>query len=203
MKLALAIGYRPPQRRARIRRSLATVFTASGADGDNCHEICQMLATADRQISPTRFHNSVHNAPAGYWSIATGAKSRPLRCAHSMAASAPDCSRPCCQVRVARAPVLLIAYDTGYPEPLNRVRPIADAFGIGTAAVARTRAPAHGSRRSGTHRRRRRPSLADPPARSLAHGLSGGPWVATAHGTPPAGRRAGKSSTISITPVSP
>ena len=35
------------------------------------HEICETLATAERQVSPTRFHNSVHNAPAGYWSIAT------------------------------------------------------------------------------------------------------------------------------------
>ena len=35
-----------------------------------------------------------------------------------------------CQVFVACRPVLLIAYDTGYPEPLNRVRTIADAFGI-------------------------------------------------------------------------
>ena len=28
---------------------------------------------AERLISPTRFHNSVHNAAAGYWGIATGA----------------------------------------------------------------------------------------------------------------------------------
>ena len=49
----------------------ATVFTSSGGDGDNCHAICETLATTDRLISPTRFHNSVHNAPAGYWSIAT------------------------------------------------------------------------------------------------------------------------------------
>ena len=28
-------------------------------------------ASPEREVSPTRFHNSVHNAPAGYWSIAT------------------------------------------------------------------------------------------------------------------------------------
>ena len=37
-----------------------------------CHEICQALALAAREVSPTRFANSVHNAAAGYWSIATG-----------------------------------------------------------------------------------------------------------------------------------
>ena len=52
---------------------LVSVFSSSGADGDNCHAICETLAGTDRQISPTRFHNSVHNAPSGYWGIATGA----------------------------------------------------------------------------------------------------------------------------------
>ena len=30
------------------------------------------LADAPRMVSPTKFHNSVHNASTGYWSIATG-----------------------------------------------------------------------------------------------------------------------------------
>ena len=28
------------------------------------------LAADPRELSPTRFHNSVHNAPAGYWTVA-------------------------------------------------------------------------------------------------------------------------------------
>jgi len=74
VKLALAIGYEAAAAAGQDPARLASVFTASAADGDICDEICQVLATSDRQISPTRFHNSVHNAPAGYWSIATGAK---------------------------------------------------------------------------------------------------------------------------------
>jgi hypothetical protein len=34
------------------------------------------------------------------------------------------------QVAVDQTPVLLVAYDVGYPEPLRGVRPIPDAFGI-------------------------------------------------------------------------
>ena len=130
VKLALAVGYEAAAAAGQDLARLATVFTASNADGDNCHEILRMLATSDRQISPTRFHNSVHNAPAGYWSIATGAM------APSTALCAYDGSfgagllEAICQVLVGRRPVLLIACDTGYPEPLHRVRPISDAFGI-------------------------------------------------------------------------
>jgi hypothetical protein len=49
-----------------------------------------------------------------------------------------------CQVHTARTPVLLIAYDTGYPEPLHGVRPIADAFGIGLLLSSAASAPTVG-----------------------------------------------------------
>jgi len=64
VRSALAVSTSPPT-------GIATVFASSSADGDTCHAICEQLAGEDRLISPTRFHNSVHNAPAGYWSIAT------------------------------------------------------------------------------------------------------------------------------------
>ena len=34
--------------------------------------VCETLAHAPLELSPTKFHNSVLNAPAGYWTIATG-----------------------------------------------------------------------------------------------------------------------------------
>lgn len=130
VKLALAVGYQAAAAAGQDPARLATVFTASGADGDTCHEICQMLATSDRQISPTRFHNSVHNAPAGYWSIATGAMAPSTSLCAFDGSFGAGLLEAICQVLAARNPVLLIAYDTGYPEPLHRARPIFDAFGI-------------------------------------------------------------------------
>ncbi len=133
VKLSLAVGYQAAAAAARDVASLATVFSASGGDGGNCHEICEMLASSDRQISPTRFHNSVHNAAAGYWSIASG----------SMAPSSVLCAfdgsfgagllEALAQVVVDKAPVLLIACDTTYPEPLRKTRPIPDEFGVALA----------------------------------------------------------------------
>ena len=73
VKLTLATGLEAIAAAGLDAASLPSVFSASGGDGENCHAICEMLASDDRQISPTRFHNSVHNAAAGYWSIATGA----------------------------------------------------------------------------------------------------------------------------------
>jgi len=130
VRLALAIASEAVAAAGRSPVDLATVFTASAADGDICHAICQMLASSDRQISPTRFHNSVHNAPAGYWGIAAAAVAPSTSLCAFDGSFAAGLLEAMAQVHTTRAPVLLVAYDTGYPEPLHRVRPIGDAFGI-------------------------------------------------------------------------
>ena len=135
--LTLAAGLEATARAGVDPASLASVFSSSGGDGRNCHEICATLACADRQVSPTRFHNSVHNAAAGYWGIATGATAAASAlCAHDASFGA-GLLEALCQVAVEGTAVLLIAYDASYPEPLHRVRPIPDAL-----AVALVLAPA-------------------------------------------------------------
>ena len=131
VKLALAAGLAACADANREPRGLAAVFASSTGDGDNQHAICEALALTDREISPTRFHNSVHNAPAGYWGIATGAM------APSDSLCAFDASFAAGLVeamgRLAADPareVVVAAYDAPYPEPLKATRPIADAFGV-------------------------------------------------------------------------
>ncbi|MFS2107977.1 beta-ketoacyl synthase chain length factor [Ralstonia sp. Ralssp135] len=130
IKLALAVGHEAVAASGRDAATLATVFSSSGGDGQNCHAICETLASDDRKLSPTRFHNSVHNAPAGYWSIATHAMAPSnVLCAYdgSFAAGLLD---SLCQVTIDATPTLLIAYDGEYPEPLNAVRPVPDTFAV-------------------------------------------------------------------------
>jgi Beta-ketoacyl synthase, N-terminal domain len=130
VKIALAVGAAALAESTRDAARLATVFASSSADGDTCHAICDQLAGSERLISPTRFHNSVHNAPSGYWSIAT-------RCmATSTSLCAYDASfgagllEACAYVHAHGEPVLLIGYDAPYPEPLLAKRPVRDAFGV-------------------------------------------------------------------------
>jgi hypothetical protein len=110
--------------------SLPSVFSFSNGDGINCHTICEMLASDDRQISPTRFHNSVHNAAAGYWSIATETMATSsVLCAFdaSFGAGLLDALT---QVVVDRTRCILMSSDTPYPEPIFSKRPIPDNCGI-------------------------------------------------------------------------
>lgn len=129
IKLALALGHEALSCSGRPVDSVATVFVSSGNDGDVINEICITLAGSDRQVSPTRFHNSVHNAPSGYWGIAT----------HSHHPSTSLCGfdwsfaigllEAAAQLQVDRPEVLLVAYDTPYPEPLRGLRPVTQPFG--------------------------------------------------------------------------
>jgi hypothetical protein len=130
VKLTLAIGLEAAAHAGADVSTLATVFSASGADGHNCHALCEQLATADRQISPTRFHNSVHNAAAGYWGIATKSMAPcQVLCAFdaSFGAGLLDALA---QVMVDQQTTLLIAYDSEYPEPLHSKRNTPDCGGV-------------------------------------------------------------------------
>ncbi|HLZ97044.1 MAG TPA: beta-ketoacyl synthase chain length factor [Steroidobacteraceae bacterium] len=129
VKLALAVALEAASRAKIEPAALASVFSSSGGDGHNCHELCQALALADREISPTRFSNSVHNAAAGYWSIATGAKLESnVLCAYD-ASFCAGLLEAMTQIAVDGESLLLVAYDTEYPEPIHSKRPLPDAFG--------------------------------------------------------------------------
>jgi len=130
VKLALVVGQEAVDAAGLAADQLPSVFASSGGDNANCHAICEVLATEERIISPTRFHNSVVNAPAGYWSIATGCQEA------SNVVSAFDASfvagllEALTQVMVSGERCVLLAYDIDYPEPLHAVRPISDGLGI-------------------------------------------------------------------------
>lgn len=50
--------------------TVRSVFASALGDSDITDYMCRTLAGEDKLLSPTRFHNSVHNAAAGCWSIA-------------------------------------------------------------------------------------------------------------------------------------
>jgi len=130
VKIALAAGCEAIANARRNAAELPSVFASSAGDGENMHYIFDMLANNGHEVSPTRFHNSVHNAPSGYWSIATKsmAPSTSLACYdESFVAGLIEAAT---QVLACKNAVVLLAYDTPYPAPLHEKRPISAPFGI-------------------------------------------------------------------------
>ncbi|MDA8225453.1 MAG: beta-ketoacyl synthase chain length factor [Betaproteobacteria bacterium] len=130
VRLSMAIGLEAARQAQVDVATLATVFSSTGGDCDNCHHLLDTLASPDRTVSPTRFHNSVHNAPSGYWGIATGCRlPSTTLCAYD-ATFCAGLTEAVSQVSQTGEACLLLAYDTAYPEPLYALRPIPHAAGI-------------------------------------------------------------------------
>ena len=142
VRVAVAVGLEAIAAAGREPTDLPTIFASSGGEGNTIHEIMCSLASPEPALSPTRFHNSVHNVCAGYWSIATGSRAPTTSlCAHdgSFAAGLLEAAAEAHATGVA----LLIAYDMPYPAPLGDIRPIgAPFFGVGLVV---TKAPSHRS----------------------------------------------------------
>lgn len=110
--------------------ALPTVFTSSTGDPSNCHILCEALAQPERLVSPTRFTNSVHNAPAGYWHIAAQSRAASTSLAAFDASFAAGLQEAAVQCVATQGAVLLVACDVPYPEPLHSLRPIGDVFAL-------------------------------------------------------------------------
>ncbi len=109
---------------------LAGVFSSSDGDLSIAQRICAALAQEQRFISPTDFHNSVHNAAAGYWSIASAAHGPSTAIAafdHSFAVGLLEALG---MVNIEQTPTLLVAYEVPAPQPMLAKRPVRDPVGV-------------------------------------------------------------------------
>ena len=70
--LALEVAAEACAQARRDPATLPSVFASTYGDLAIMDYMCATLATTPELVSPTKFHNSVHNAAAGYWAIATG-----------------------------------------------------------------------------------------------------------------------------------
>lgn len=101
--------------------TLPAIFGCAHGDADILDYTCATLATAPTELSPTRFHNSVHNAAAGYWTMATGchaASTALTALEYTFAASLLEAASV---TSAETRPVLLVTSDGPGPGPLGEV----------------------------------------------------------------------------------
>lgn len=174
VRLALAAAGAAAEAAGLPPDSLDTVFASANGDGAVVGAILESLADPAGAVSPTQFHNSVHNAPAGYWGIAarSGQPSVSLGC-HRDSLPMGLLQAAARSVALAR-PVLFCAYDAPLPEPLAPLQPTAFPFAM---ACILTPAPIPASLAwlGLRHHGLGRPPAAPP-----------GPWDALAEGNPAA-----------------
>ncbi|MEP7182211.1 MAG: beta-ketoacyl synthase chain length factor [Betaproteobacteria bacterium] len=108
--------------------TLPSVFASSDGDGVVLAQVLNALAQRDVAVSPTAFHNSVYNAPAGYWSIATRASAPSTTVCADSASFAVALLEGYVQLQANGGSVLVVAVDAPYPEPLRDLGASVAAF---------------------------------------------------------------------------
>jgi hypothetical protein len=141
VRLALAVAAEAVQDSGLAPEELDTVFASSNGEGMVITSILEALHTPDGAISPTQFHNSVHNAAAGYWGIAVGSSRPSVSLGGHDGVFATGLLHAAAQAAALGRPILFVAHDVPMPAPLDALRPTSEMF-----AVAMVLTPAGGGR---------------------------------------------------------
>ncbi|MFS8137759.1 MAG: beta-ketoacyl synthase chain length factor [Thermomonas sp.] len=97
---------------------LPSVFVSMHGDLAITDYMCATLTEDPRAISPTKFHNSVHNAAAGYWTIGTGCNKPATALSSGDGTFALGLLEAVSQLQSGEPSVLLAAYDSQSTGPL-------------------------------------------------------------------------------------
>ena len=95
--------------------AVSTVFASADGDGDVLAQVLRDVAAGPVALSPTTFHNSVYNAPAGYWSIAAQSPAPSTTICAGEGSFAAGVLEAAAQVVATSGPVLLVACDLPFP----------------------------------------------------------------------------------------
>lgn len=110
--LSLAAAHEAVAACGHDRAQLLAVFASAHGDLPVIDELCRTLVHTPTLVSPTRFLHSIHNAPAGFWSMLTRngqANTSVSGAAHSFAHGLLEALVQC---QAEQRPVLYVAYDT-------------------------------------------------------------------------------------------
>ncbi len=143
VRLAIAVAEQALRQTALAPQDMAMVFSSYEAAGVITHQLCEVLA-GTREVSPTQFHNSVHNAPSGYYSIAMNARRAASSICRGEWSFAAGLLNAAAQAVADQLPVLYVCYDSPLPSPMREVMPVVEATAIalvltpntGTASMA-------------------------------------------------------------------
>jgi len=139
--VALEVALRACESAGVDPKTLPSVFACTEGDTAISDYMCETLARTPALISPIRFHNSVHNAAAGYWSIGTGCTEPYTALTAHRSTFGEGLLEALVQAEAGGRATLLAAYDIESRGPLATMAPSKGIVGAGVVL-----APAAGDR---------------------------------------------------------
>lgn len=109
-------------------KNIPSVFASSCGDFDVVQSICIALSMPEKPVSPTHFHNSVHNAPAGYWSIANSSPPASTSISAAYSSFTAGLLDAMSQLHAGATHILLVASDIHSSDIYLKARPVKYPF---------------------------------------------------------------------------
>lgn len=97
---------------------LPAIFVSSVGEMQVTDQLCRSITRQEFPLSPTLFHNSVHNTAAGYWSMATGSMASMQAMGALDDGLALGLLEAWCQLQTMTEQVLLVVFDETLPVQL-------------------------------------------------------------------------------------
>ncbi|WP_298140026.1 beta-ketoacyl synthase chain length factor [Acidiferrobacter sp.] len=134
-RYALDVGWQALRDAGWDPAGVVTVLASASGDLEIADKNCQALARSEIALSPTLFHNSVHNAAGGYWGIATASQASTTSLSAYDASFAAGLLEALTTVAPGRR-CLLMAYDFPAPAAFAAARRISAPFAVALALTA-------------------------------------------------------------------
>ncbi|MGR8935257.1 MAG: beta-ketoacyl synthase chain length factor [Gammaproteobacteria bacterium] len=99
-------------------KHLVSIFASVGGEIQVTDELCRTLPDTNALLSPTQFHNSVHNATAGYWTILQSCQAANTAIAALDDTFAIGLLEAAAQLQQTPGDILLVCYDEHWPQYL-------------------------------------------------------------------------------------
>ena len=128
--LAVEVAGQAVAMSGRAASELPCVFSSAYGDQLISDYMCATLASAPAELSPTRFHNSVHNAPAGYWTIATGCQALSSAISAGRATFGAGLLEAATLSLAEQRAVLLVCSDIAGTGPVGEMSATGSSFGF-------------------------------------------------------------------------
>lgn len=116
-RLAITAAHSACQQAKADTTALPAVFASLGGEIQVTDALCRLLP-GDETLSPTQFHNSVHNTTAGYWGILNQCQAPVTAIAAVDDTFAMGLLEAWAQLQLHPGTVLLVCYDEIWPQYL-------------------------------------------------------------------------------------
>ena len=125
---SLEVAARACEMARRDPKLMPSVFASTHGDLAISDNLCDTLAKTPTLVSPTKFHNSVHNAAAGYWSIGTGCLKPYTSVSGYTFTFGEGLLEAASQALSDGSPVLYVAFDIEARGPVGTMQPSRGVF---------------------------------------------------------------------------